>query len=296
MKLEAAYLSYRPSLLSIAYRMLGSVSDAEDLVQDVFVIARNREMDREGDPIRNPKAFLCKMVINRCLDFLKSARKKREVYVGPWLPEPLVRQDSHESGNVPLQSIILEDTISYAFLILLDRLTPVERAVFILREAFDYDYRHIADTIGKTELGCRKIYSRLKKKIQAEPDVPLTDEGQSKELVYRFLQAASTGNMQALVSLLTEDITIYSDGGGKVLAATRPIRSPQSAAAFILGLVSKADVQTRVLLAQINGAAGLVISSPDGSYNAVISFQPKAGRIQNIYILRNPDKLRHLNL
>ncbi|OMF05792.1 hypothetical protein BK127_32275 [Paenibacillus sp. FSL H7-0331] len=296
MELDSAYLCHRPLLLSIAYRMLGSVSDAEDLVQDVFFIARKWEENEEGDHVRNLKAYLCKVVTNRCLDFLKSARKQREVYVGPWLPEPLVQYDTNESGQDPLQTIILEDTISYAFLILLDQLTPVERAVFILREAFDYDYRDIADMIGKTELGCRKIYSRLKRKIQAEPDTSQTDEAKSEELVHRFLHAASTGNMQALVATLTEDITVYTDGGGKVHAATHPIRTIPRVAAFVLGLSSKMDGQTRIRSARINGTIGLIIGSIGDRYNAVISFQIEADGIRNMYILRNPDKLRHLNL
>ncbi|NHN34498.1 RNA polymerase sigma-70 factor [Paenibacillus agricola] len=296
MELDSAYLSFRPLLLSIAYRMLGSVSDAEDLVQDVFLIARKWDTNKEGDHVRNLKAYLCKIVTNRCLDFLKSARKKREVYIGPWLPEPLVQHYTIESGQDPLQTIMLEDTISYAFLILLDRLTPVERAVFILREAFDYDYRDIADMIGKTELGCRKIFSRLKRKIQAEPDTPRTDEAQSVELVHRFLHAASTGNMHALVATLTEDIAVYTDGGGKVHAAIRAIRTMPRVAAMVQGLSSKMDGQTRIRTARINGAVGLIVSSSDDRFNAVISFQIRANRIHNIYILRNPDKLRHLNL
>lgn len=295
MNLDTAYSSYRPWLMSIAYRMLGSVSDAEDLVQDVFVIARNQEVGSERGGILNLKAYLCKIVINRCLDFMKSSRKKREVYVGSWLPEPIVQQDSCESANVPLQKIILEDTISYAFLILLDRLTPVERAVFILREAFEYDYRLIAETIGKTELGCRQIFSRLKRKIQAAPDELHQDEGQSRELVHRFLHAASTGNMDALILMLTEDITVYTDGGGKVHAAIRPIQTPERVAALIRGLASKVDAQTRVFSARVNGGAGFMISSSDARFNAVISFQMKGGLIQNMYIVRNPDKLRHLN-
>jgi len=296
MELDSAYLSYRPLLMSIAYRMLGSVFDAEDLVQDVFIIAQRSDVDAEGSRVLNLKAYLCKIVTNRCLDFLKSSRKKREIYVGPWLPEPLVQNYTHEIGQDPLQTIMLEDSISYAFLVLLDRLTPVERAVFILREAFDYDYRDIADMIGKTELGCRKIYSRLKHKIQAEPDVSLMEEAQSEELVHSFLHAAATGNMQELIALLSEDIIVYTDGGGKVNAATRPIQTPQRVVAFIKGLTAKMDKNTQIQLAWINGALGLFISSPDDRFNAVIHFQIKAGLIHNMSILRNPDKLRHLNI
>ncbi|MBH5318364.1 RNA polymerase sigma-70 factor [Paenibacillus sp. GSMTC-2017] len=296
LEMAAAYVSYRPLLMTIAYRMLGSVTDAEDLVQDVFVHAYKWEMDKESSHVLNLKSYLCKMVTNRCLDLLKSARRKREVYVGPWLPEPIVQHDFSNSDQDPLQTIMFEDTISYAFLIMLDRLTPVERAVFILREAFDYDYRDIADTISKTELGCRQIYSRLKRKIQVEPTDPIITEDQTRELVYQFLQAASTGNMEMLLSTLTDDITAYTDGGGKVSAAIRPIQTPSRVAAFILGLASKMDEQTKIILVRINGAIGVILSSPSEPFASVMSFQFKDDRIENIYIMWNPDKLRHLKL
>ena len=180
MELDSVYRSYKPLMLSIAYRMLGSVADAEDLVQDTFLTAQQMENGKNGGHVNNLKAYLCKTVTNRCLDYLKSARRKREVYVGPWLPEPLVQSAGEISGQDPLQSVVLEDTISYAFLVLLDRLTPVERAVFILREAFEYDYGDIADFLGKTELGCRKIYSLLKRKIQDEPPAELPASAQSE--------------------------------------------------------------------------------------------------------------------
>ncbi len=242
------YQTYRPLLLSIAYRMLGSVTQAEDLVQDAFVTVQQLDNNKVG-PVRNLKAYLCKAVTNRCLDYLKSSHKKREVYVGQWLPEPLVQDyagvtgSTSAAGGDPLQTIVLEDTISYAFLVLLDRLTPVERAVFILREAFDYDYRDIADFVNKTELGCRKIYSRLKRKIQDDPATELISSEQSEQLVLRFLHAAATSDMDGLFALLSEDIVLYSDGGGKVSAAVKPVISNQRVLAFIQGLLSRAAAQ-----------------------------------------------------
>lgn len=296
------YRMYRPLLLSIAYRMLGSVTHAEDLVQDVFVTVQQQEINKVGGPVRNLKAYLCKIVTNRCLDYMKSARKKREVYVGPWLPEPLVQEyavmagSAFAAGQDPLQTIVLEDTISYALLVLLERLTPIERAIFILREAFEYDYRDIAEFVNKTELGCRKIYSRLKRKIQAEPPAELIASAQSEQLVLSFLHATSTGDMEGLFAMLSEDVVLYSDGGGKVMAAINPITSSKRVLAFIQGLASKGDSEGVVRLVKVNGQLGFVLSSPTDSYPTVVSLEFKGDRIQRIYLMRNPDKLRHLNL
>jgi RNA polymerase sigma-70 factor (TIGR02957 family) len=301
-ELDSVYRTYRPLLLSIAYRMLGSVTNAEDLVQDVFVTVQQQDIHNEGGPVRNLKAYLCKIVTNRSLDYLKSTRKKREVYVGPWLPEPLVQDyavvpgSASAAGQDPLQTIVLEDTISYAFLVLLDRLTPIERAVFILREAFEYDYRDIADFVNKTELGCRKIYSRLKRKIQDEPSAELISSAQSEQLVLHFLHATATGDMGELFAMLSEDIVLYSDGGGKVMAAIKPITSSKRVLAFIQGLVSKGDGSGIVRLVKVNGQLGFVFSSPSEPFPTVVSLAFRDDRVQWIYLIRNPDKLRHLNL
>ncbi|UQZ36786.1 hypothetical protein C2I18_26600 [Paenibacillus sp. PK3_47] len=304
MELDSVYRSYRPLLLSIAYRMLGSVTQAEDLVQDAFVTIQQlvSGKDKDGNPILNMKSYLCKIVTNRCLDYLKSAHNQRELYVGPWLPEPLVQHYAVDgippsaAGRDPLQTVMLEDTVSYAFLVLLHRLTPVERAVFILREAFDYDYSDIAEFVNKTEAGCRKIYSRLKQKIQTEPPAGLKTSGQSDQLVLRFLHAASTGDMEGLLSILSEDIVLYSDGGGKVTAAVRPVASSQRVLAFIQGLVSKGNGAGAVRLVQVNGQLGFVVSSSSEPFPTVVSFFCSDNRVQEIYLLRNPEKLRHLRL
>lgn len=297
MELDSVYRSYRPLLLSIAYRMLGSVADAEDLVQDTFLTAQqmeNGKSDGHGRII-NLKAYLCKTVTNRCLDYLKSARRKREVYVGPWLPEPLVQSVDVPSGQGdPLQTVVLEDTISYAFLVLLDRLTPVERAVFILREAFEYDYGDIAEILGKTALGCRKIYSRLKRRIQDEPPAELPASAQSEQLVMRFLHATATGDMEGLVSILSEDIVLYTDGGGKVSAAINPISTSKRVIAFILGLAAKGEADGEVRLVKVNGQIGFVLISAKRSSPYVVSLDIRDNRIHRVYMVCNPDKLRHL--
>jgi RNA polymerase sigma-70 factor (ECF subfamily) len=282
--------------------MLGSVTHAEDLVQDAFVTVQQQDSNKEDGPVRNLKAYLCKIVTNRCLDFLKSTRKKREVYVGPWLPEPLVQDyavvpgSASDVGQDPLQTILLEDTISYAFLVMLDRLTPIERAVFILREAFEYDYRDIADFVNKTELGCRKIYSRLKRKIQDDPPSELVSSAQSEQLVLRFLHATATGDMEGLFAMLSEDIVLFSDGGGKVMAAIRPIKSSKNVLAFIKGIASKGREGDEVRLVLVNGQIGFLYNRPIDSYPTVVSLEFKEDLIHRIYTIRNPDKLRHLNL
>ncbi|MFC3798859.1 RNA polymerase sigma-70 factor [Cohnella sp. GCM10012308] len=300
MELDAAYRTYKPLLLSLAYRMLGSVAQAEDLVQDAFVTVQQQDTDQRGGPILNLKAYLCKIVTNRCLDHLKSARRKREVYVGPWLPEPLVENyaaaQNAAAGRDPLQTVLLEDTISYAFLVLLDRLTPIERAVFILREAFEYDYRDIADFVDRTEIGCRKIYSRLKRKIQEEPAAEPASSERCEQLVLRFLHATASGDMKGLLALLAEDIVLYSDGGGKVMAAVRPITSSARVLAFIQGLISKGGGLGEVRLVKINGQLGFWLTSPLEPYPTLVSLAFKDDRVQEMYLLRNPDKLRHLNL
>lgn len=199
----------------------------------------------------------------------------------------------HERLQDPLESAVMEDTISYAFLVMLNRLTPIERAVFILREAFDFEYRDIAVFVNKTELGCRKIYSLLKRKIQEEPTDGLTTNTQSEQLALRFLHATSTGDMKGLLSLLSEDIVLYSDGGGKVTAAIKPIVSQSRVIAFIQGLL--ANTEWNVRLVKVNGQLGFVLYSPSEPYPTVVSLECRNDRIGRIYLIRNPDKLKHLS-
>lgn len=297
-ELERLYADYKPLLFSLAYRLLGSVSDAEDMVQDTFVAARTAELARGGQHVDNWKAYLCRTVTNRCLDLLKSARRKRERYVGPWLPEPIVQSlgaaEGGAGGGDPLEATLLGETVSYAFLVLLSRLTPVERAVFVLREAFDYSYREIAEMLGKTELGCRQTYSRVRRKIQAEPGGGNPrPSAETESIVRRFLQAAATGDMQGLIGMLAEEATLVTDGGGKLRAALHPIVGRKRVAAFLAGVAAKMAAQTEVRAVTVNGAAGLLIVAPDGP--TVTAFEPDPdGRCLRIYMVRNPDKLTTL--
>lgn len=297
MELTQVYLEYKPLLFSIAYQMTGSVTAAEDLVQDIFVTVQQQGLHEEEDTIRSLKAYLCKMITNRCIDYLRSARKQREVYTGPWLPEPLIEDGSSAAssfGRDPLQTVELQDTVSYALLVLLERLTPVERAVFILREAFAFDYKEIAGFINRTETGCRKIFSRLKSKIQTEPSAVGTFPTRigAEQLVLEFLQAAGSGDMDALLALLAEDIVLYSDGGGKAVAAVKPIVSNLKVLAFIQGLLKKGTGP--VTPVKMNGQTGFIITGSNEPFPTVVNLDIAENRVRQIFMLRNPDKLKHL--
>ncbi len=285
MNSEILYKTYKPLLFSIAYSMIGSVESAEDMVQDVFLSFHSKEILSEKTNIGNMKAYLCKMVTNRCLDYLKSAQKKREVYIGPWLPEPLVQQ----CENNQFQTLLLEEEISFAFLVMLQQLTPIERAVFILKSTFNFDYKTIAATVNKSEANCRKIYSRCQSKIQTDQVDQSQDPERLLELVQKFLFAAATGNITDFVQLLTDDIVVYSDGGGKVFAALNPISTKPAVTSFLFGLSNSIKDISNLQFAIINGNIGLIISEEE--FPTIICFETKSDAFKSIYIVRNPDKM-----
>jgi RNA polymerase sigma-70 factor, ECF subfamily len=283
------YQQYQPLLFSIAYRMLGTVSDAEDIVQDVFVIANEQNWGQ----ITNQKAYLCKIVTNKCIDFLKSARKRREIYIGPWLPEPIVLKE-----NDPFHGMLKNEDLSFAVLFMLEQLNPIERAVFILREVFQYDYQTIGNFIGKTDANCRKIFSRTKDKLPLT--VPLEDLEVTKNtegIISDFVSAILTGNLEKLENMLAHDVILYSDGGGKVYAAIKPIHSRNLVLRFILHLMEQyydpLKPEPSILLANINGQIGIYATDQE-HIKSIISFHVKNNQIQEIYIVRNPDKLTHV--
>lgn len=288
------YETYKPLLFSLAYRLLGTVSDAEDIVQDVFVKLQGRDLSR----IEDRRKYLCKMTTNRCLDLLGSARKKREVYTGPWLPEPLV-QDERD----PLLQIEEKDTVSYALLVLMEQLNPVERAVFILREAFGYDYADIADIVKKSEVHCRKIFSRAVKKVEPEPgngkNARLEQKEQAEKtekLVEQFIHAATTGHMNTFLQYLADDVVLYSDGGGKAAAAVHPLHSREKVAAFISGLTGKyaaASGAMQMRKIRANGQTGLWIRGEE-VLPTLVMIDADGEQIRHIYMVRNPDKMRHV--
>src|SRR5690606_29198030 len=207
---------YRSLLFAIAYRMLGSAMEAEDIVQEAYL----RYRDTPPESIRSLKSFLTTIVHHLCLDHLKSAQVRRENYVGPWLPEPIITDDN-ASLRSPLHQITSRESISMAFLVLLESLSPLERAVFLLREVFDYEYAEIAQITGRSESACRQLFSRAKKHIRDNrPRFPASPEDHEK-MVVRFMDACVAGDIDGLMSLLAEDVTAWTDGGGKVTGAAR---------------------------------------------------------------------------
>lgn len=281
------YEKYRRLLFTLAYQLTGSAADAEDAVQEVFlkVYAMNT------DHIEEPKAYLCKMVTNRCLDLLRSSRKRREQYVGPWLPEPVPTPEEDA-----LQTLMRNELLSYAMLVLLERLSPAERAVFVLREALGFDYFEIAGLLDKSEANCRKLMSRARGRMGADAAGILNNrEATGQRWVQAFLQALEQGNMDVLLAMLTEDVVVLSDGGGKVAAAVRPITSRDHVSRFLLGLMRQLDQQGDVQfeLASINGDTGVIVRS-SGSIDTIVLLQVEDGAARGIYFIRNPDKLTYM--
>lgn len=283
--MQEMYKQYKGLLFKLAYQLTGSVSDAEDVVHDVFL----KIYDVPPEKLTEPKAYLCKMVTNRCRDLQKSARKKREQYFGEWLPEPILN-----SNDDSMESVVQDDLLSYGMLVLLEKLTPTERVVFVFREALGFEYNELAELIEKTEVNCRKIFSRASAKMGITPDELVHTEKASKEVVHDFLVALKEGNMNQLVSMLDQNVVLVSDGGGKVTAAVDPIKTRDLVARFLLGPVrqsSTIDEDTHIELSQINGQPALIIRSGEGIHT-VGMFHVERNLIRNLYFIRNPDKLK----
>ncbi len=265
--------------------MIGTISEAEDIIHDVLIDFEKTNSDQ----IINIKAFLCKMVTNRSIDYLKSAQKQREVYIGPWLPEPMIIDDSN-----PVYAMVIQDNISYALLTLLEQLSPVERAVFVLREAFGYEFDEIASFINKDVVNCRKILSRARKKIDYKDNRNNrhVEEAKLQQLVQTFLLAATTGNMERLLQILSNDAILYSDGGGRVKAAVVPIKTKERVAQFITGLIRKfgSDDELDIGLVTVNGQCGIMIKRNNQPEN-VVCFEVEESQIKYIFSIRNPEKL-----
>jgi RNA polymerase sigma-70 factor (ECF subfamily) len=277
---------YRGLLFSIAYRMVGSVTDAEDLLQESFI----RWQQAADSEIRSPKAFLITIVSRLCINHLQSARVQREEYVGEWLPEPLATDPASD----PLGVLRADESISMAFLVMLERLTPVERAVFLLREIFEYKYADIAAALGLEAANCRQILRRAQQHVRAVRPRFATSPREHDELLERFREATQSGDMERLLALLAEDVVLHSDGGGKGTAVPNPVRGPDRIARGIVGGLEKLVPRNRVQrIVQINGRSA-VVSYLDGKPHSVLNLEVSDGRIQAIYIVTNPEKLSHL--
>lgn len=277
------YQQFKPLLFSIGYRMLGSIVEAEDIVQETFLKAYQINEQQ----IDNKKAYLCKMVTNRCLDVLKSARHRREQYIGPWNPEPLLLEKTDYSD--PSEILLQKEGLSIGYLRMMEHLAPDERAVLLLREAFDFSYLEIANMIDKKEENCRKIFSRAKQKIVHVEGESLNYE-ENKSIVNRFIQAFTMQNTEALLELISENVTLYSDGGGKVKAAVRPIVSLSNVLALLNGIIKKAEEDFYFEVKNVNGQPAIVIYMNNTMFS-IISFYVSNDKINEIYMTSNPEKL-----
>ncbi|MBS0416272.1 MAG: sigma-70 family RNA polymerase sigma factor [Proteobacteria bacterium] len=284
LNLEAAAVfdPLRPRLIRAAYRMLGSVADAEDVVQDAFL----RWLATDRSAVREPEAFLRRVVTRLCLDFLKSARNQRETYVGTWLPEPIVEPDDQE----------VDEDVTLPLMLALERLSPLERAAFLLHDVFGIEFDEIAETVGREPAACRQLASRARTQVRASrPRFPVPKQ-HGLEIAEAFFAASRQGNMQQLRSLLANDVAIYSDGGGKRPAAPQPIVGitlVMQAHRGLARIFAKGPSQM-LRYGLINGLPGFVTREADNELQTT-SLQIEAGKIVAIYVMRNPDKLRRIH-
>jgi RNA polymerase sigma-70 factor (ECF subfamily) len=290
----ADYTEYRPLMFSIAYRMTGSISDAEDIVQEAFL--RLTRALREGVSITAPKAYLATVTTRLAISHLRSARVRREAYVGAWLPEPLVADElAPAAAPDPAERAEMSDSLSMAFLVLLESLSPTERAVFLLHEVFGYDYREIAEITGKSEPNCRQIFARARQHVdQGKPRFETSRE-QRDEVARRFFEAAGGGDLNGLLELLAPDVVVIGDGGGKGQAKREPTYGPDRVARFLLGLFRRAQKEgTYAVPTVVNGQPGAVVYDSEGRVASVFALDIADGQVQAIRSVVNPDKLQHL--
>ncbi|MBW8348778.1 RNA polymerase sigma-70 factor [Bacillus sp. IITD106] len=285
METEQLYQMYKPLLFSVAYRMTGSVADAEDLVHEAFLT-----YDRVSDEkvIENERAYLCKIVMNSSIDKMRSAASRREVYVGEWLPEPLV-----DEGGDPSHSYLMKESISTAYLLLLQQLSEVERGVFLLREVFQYSYEEIASIMEKSPSNCRQIFHRAKQGMVNRPKIPTLDFYSIKSRVEQFTIALQQGNIEKSLELLKADAVHIADGGGKTPAALRPIYSAERIVLLFTSVMKKLPENTKFVFKVVNGYPGVVITI-NGNVAYVISIEFIDDKISHIYMAANPEKLEHL--
>jgi RNA polymerase sigma-70 factor (ECF subfamily) len=282
---RVTYEELRPLLFSIAYRMLGSVNEAEDVVQEAFV-----RFHRSGESVESPKAYLSTITTRLAIDHLKSARARREQYVGEWLPEPLV--DAREE---PAHVAEMSDSLSLAFLVLLESLSPVERAVFLLREVFDYDYGEIARTVGRSEENCRQLLVRAKRRIdERKPRFDVSRE-QRERLAQKFFAAAEEGDVEGLAELLAADVTVHGDGGGKAPQWATPIAGRARVAKLLVGTFAQArEHGASMRPVEVNGQPGVLFLTHEGLIVSVMTIDVLDGVVQAVRSIINPEKLSHL--
>ena len=291
---SATFEPHRRRLLGLAYRMLGSMAEAEDAVQEAYL----RWHDTDRDIVKEPRAFLMTTTTRICLDVLKSARMKREEYVGPWLPDPI----TDTASLAPDAQTELAEDLSVALLLALDRLSPLERAAFLLHDVFDYSFSQVAAALGRNEAACRQLASRARTRVkEARPKGVTQPQGASNaidpkhaELLSAFISASRSGDIETLTRMLASDARMVTDGGGKVQAALNVIEGADRVARFLAGAVRKGFTdEMSVRFEMVNGLPGLLVVSPNGLVQTN-AFEFDGDVVTAIYVVRNPDKLRHL--
>lgn len=282
------FQSHRPLLFSIAYRMLGSASEAEDVVQDAYL-----RLATANDEVRSPAAYLSTIVSRLCLDRLKAARAQREQYIGPWLPEPILTSSAEDA-------VEQRESISTSLLLLLEHLNPVERAAFLLHDVFEYSYQEIAEMLDTSTANCRQLVHRAKQRISTQPARYHATPEQQQRLLERFLAAAQQGDLLSLVALLEHDVTCWTDSGGKVSAARNAVTGADNVAKLIGGMLRKgaqiaqaAPGEAQLVTTRINGMPGILFVVR-GSIDSVATFATENQRITGIQVVRNPDKLQYI--
>lgn len=282
--LEAAVRDHRDAMVGLAYRMLGSVTEAQDAVQEAFL-----RLERTGaGGIENVGGWLNRTTARICLDRLAAAQARREVYVGPWLPEPLVAEVD------PTDRVELAESVSMAFLVVLESLSPAERVAFVLHDVFGYDHADVAAVLDRSVPACRQLVSRARKHIEARRPRFEPDAAARAEVADRFLDACRTGDVAALLGTLAPDVVLLSDGGGKVSAARRPIHGAQRVVRFLQGLVRQTADELVLATRCFNGSPGLLVTTSDGAIVVVFVLDVADGAVTSIEAIRNPDKLAHL--
>jgi RNA polymerase sigma-70 factor (TIGR02957 family) len=284
---------HRALLISVAYRILGSVTDAEDTVQEAWL----RWSGVNPSDVRDPRAFLVRVTTRLAIDRLRRAKTRRESYVGPWLPEPII------TGRDVAEDVALAESVSMAMLVVLETLSPLERAVFVLREAFAMPYAEIADVLGRKEEAVRQLGRRARDHVQERRSRFDTDQSEQRRVTERFLEATSTGNLEALVAVLSPGVTLVADGGGRALAPRRPIRGAEKVARFLLAVATEERIarflrsvgsepvgDLRVRVAPVNGGPGILVVSGDKPISALV-LDVSDGVVRTIHLVANPEKL-----
>jgi RNA polymerase sigma-70 factor (TIGR02957 family) len=274
------FVAHRNLLFTVAYEMLGSAADAEDVLQETWL----RWADVEVDEVREPRAYLVRITTRLALNRIRSLSRRRESYVGPWLPEPLLT-----SPDVA-EDVELADSVSMAMLLVLETLTPTERAVFVLRDVFAFPYEEIASAVDKSPAAVRQIAHRARNHVDARRPREVVGSAERERVIERFMSAVATGDLQSLMDVLAPDVVLISDGGGKKQAALRPIHGADKVIRWLVGVTERAPGEPSVELTTVNGAVGLRLLVDD-VLDTIATLRIDGGRVTGLYLVRNPDKL-----